>query len=71
MDLTRSQLEQGGRQMTQETFEGEHDGRLQDVLAVDEARTGVLRQITNGVGGLLLLLVTGLLIVLLVLWKSP
>ncbi|WP_162783732.1 hypothetical protein [Devosia naphthalenivorans] len=57
--------------MTQETFEGEHDGRLQDVLAADEARTGVLRQITNGVGGLLLLLVTGLLIVLLVLWKSP
>jgi hypothetical protein len=31
----------------------------------------VLRQITNGVGGLLLLLATGLLIVLLVLWKSP
>ena len=57
--------------MTQETFESEHDGRLQDVLAADEARTGVLRQITNGVGGLLLLLVTGLLIVLLVLWKSP
>ena len=57
--------------MTQETFEGEYDGRLQDVLAADEARTGVLRQITNGVGGLLLLLATGLLIVLLVLWKSP
>ncbi len=57
--------------MTQEAYDTRERDRLKDIMAVDETRTGILRQIVNGVSGLLLLLVTGLVIVLLVLWKSP
>jgi hypothetical protein len=57
--------------MTQEAYDTRERDRLKDTMAVDETRTGILRQIVNGVSGLLLLLVTGLVIVLLVLWKSP
>lgn len=57
--------------MTQETYRDEDGNRLQDILAADETRTGLVRQVINGVSGLLLLLLTGLVIVLLVLWKSP
>jgi hypothetical protein len=57
--------------MTQEAYDNQERDRLKDIMAVDETRTGILRQIVNGVSGLLLLLVTGLVIVLLVLWKSP
>lgn len=46
-------------------------GQINDIVTADEARTGVLRQVVNGVGGLLLLLATGLVVVLLVLWKAP
>lgn len=56
--------------MTHEPFESRNE-KLSDIVAADETRTGVLRQIVNGVSGLLLLLVTGLAIVLLVLWKAP
>jgi hypothetical protein len=57
--------------MTQEAYDNQERDGLKDIMAVDETRTGILRQIVNGVSGLLLLLVTGLVIVLLVLWKSP
>jgi uncharacterized BrkB/YihY/UPF0761 family membrane protein len=56
--------------MTQQAYDKRRD-RLNDILAVDETRTGIVRQIINGFSGLLLLLVTGLVIVLLVLWRSP
>jgi hypothetical protein len=57
--------------MSQSSFGAQREPEVKDMLAKDETRTGVIRQIVNGVSGLLLLLVTGLLIVLLVLWKSP
>lgn len=44
---------------------------LTDIVAADEARPGIGKQLLNGVGGLLVLLITGIVIVLLVLWKSP
>ncbi len=56
--------------MTQHIHEREST-RIDNIEAADETRTGVLRQIVNGVGGLLLLLVLALVIVLLVLWKAP
>jgi hypothetical protein len=56
--------------MTHDPFESKR-AELSDIVAVDETRTGILRQIVNGVSGLLLLLVTGLVVVLLVLWKAP
>lgn len=42
-----------------------------DIITADEARPSIGRQMLNGVGGLVVLLITGLVIVLLVLWKSP
>ena len=65
----RSQVEEGP-QMTQHIYERKR-GQFKDIVAADEARTGILRQIVKGVGGLLLLLAAGLVIVLLVLWRSP
>jgi hypothetical protein len=45
--------------------------RLHDIVAPDEERPGWSQQLANGLGGLMLLLVTGMVIVLLVLWRSP
>jgi hypothetical protein len=44
---------------------------IPDVVAADEHPTPVLRQLFNGVFGLLLLLVSGLAVMLLVLWRAP
>ncbi len=71
MLIRRSQVNTRGAEMTQEAYDNQERDGLKDIMAVDETRTGILRQIVNGVSGLLLLLVTGLVIVLLVLWKSP
>ena len=57
--------------MTQENFESRRRAEIRDILAADETRTSIVRQVINGVSGLLLLLVAGLSVVLLVLWKSP
>jgi hypothetical protein len=56
--------------MTHGTYERK-GVEIKDIVAADEAPTSILRQIVNGVGGLLLLLVTGLVVVLLVLWRAP
>lgn len=45
--------------------------RLADIMAADEAHPTLGRQVMNGLGGLVVLLVTGVVIVALVLWKSP
>lgn len=42
-----------------------------DIISADEARPSIGRQMLNGIGGLLVLLITGIVVVLLVLWKSP
>lgn len=57
--------------MTQETMDGQDQRRLSDIVAADEAQPGIGRQMMNGIGGLMALLITGVLLVLLVLWKSP
>jgi hypothetical protein len=45
--------------------------RLTDIVAADEANPSIGRQIMNGITGVMVLMLTGVLIVLLVLWKSP
>ncbi|SEQ62440.1 hypothetical protein SAMN05428969_3739 [Devosia sp. YR412] len=45
--------------------------RLADIIARDERNPTFGKQVLNGISGLLVLMVTGVLIVLLVLWKSP
>ena len=57
--------------MTQETMSGDGPHEMTDIVAADEMQPGIGQQMINGVGGLLVLLITGLVIVLLVLWKSP
>ena len=57
--------------MTQETMSGDGPHEMTDIVAADEMRPGIGQQMINGVGGLLVLLITGLVVVLLVLWKSP
>jgi hypothetical protein len=42
-----------------------------DILAADEIRPSLGRQLRNGLGGLVVLMLTGVVIVLMVLWKSP
>jgi hypothetical protein len=49
----------------------ENDGRFTDIVARDEAEPGIGQQIVNGISGLLMLLVTGIAVMLLVLWKAP
>jgi hypothetical protein len=56
--------------MTHEPFE-DQQGRLNEIVAADEARPSIWRQMVNGVSGLVLLLLAGLIVVLLVLWKAP
>ena len=45
--------------------------RLRDIVAMGEERANWSQQLANGLGGLMLLLITGIAIVLLVLWRSP
>lgn len=44
---------------------------MSDIITADEARPGLLRQVRNGIGGLIVLLLTGLVLMIAVLWKSP
>lgn len=44
---------------------------LADIIAADEHNPTLGKQVMNGLSGLLVLMGTGVLVVLLVLWKSP
>ncbi len=58
--------------MTHQPYEDSREPtRLADIISADEAHPTFGRQVLNGLGGLLVLMVTGVLIVALVLWKSP
>ena len=58
--------------MTHQPYEDSREPtRLSDIISSDEAHPTFGRQVLNGLGGLLVLMVTGVLIVALVLWKSP
>ena len=58
--------------MTHESYEDRREPtRLADIIAADEVHPTLGRQVLNGLGGLLVLMVTGVVIVALVLWKSP
>lgn len=58
--------------MTHQTYQDQREPtRLADIIAADEVHPTLGRQVLNGLSGLLVLLVTGVLIVALVLWKSP
>lgn len=58
--------------MTHQTYDDRRETkRLADIIAADEARPTLARQIFNGMTGLLVLMLTGIIIVLMVLWKSP
>jgi len=52
---------------------GKRDPRagFTDVIAADEAAPSLPRQFAHGFGGVFLLLVAGLAILTLVLWKAP
>lgn len=58
--------------MTHQAYDDRREpARLNDILTEDELHPAWGRQVINGISGLLVLLVTGVAIVLLVLWKSP
>jgi hypothetical protein len=58
--------------MTHQPYEHRHMApRLTDIVAADEANPSIGRQIMNGITGMLVLMLTGVVILLLVLWKSP
>lgn len=57
--------------MTHQPYEDQRDRRIADIIAADEVHPGFARQVMNGLSGLLVLLVTGVVVVALVLWKSP
>ena len=58
--------------MTHQPYDDRRENaQLADILTSDESNPTLGRQVMNGIGGLLMLLVTGVVIVLLVLWKSP
>ena len=58
--------------MTHQPYEDRREPtRLADIIAADEVHPTMGRQVLNGLGGLLVLMVTGVVIVALVLWKSP
>jgi len=57
--------------MAHRAVEAARDNRLKDIVAADERQTSMLRQIFNGVSGLVQLMVAGLVVVLFVLWKAP
>ena len=58
--------------MTHQPYDDRREpNRLTAIIAADEVHPTIVRQMLNGLGGLLVLLVTGVVIVALVLWKSP
>ena len=57
--------------MTHQMMNGDDKHRLIDIVAADEKHTSFGQQVLNGLTGLLVLLVTGIVVVMLVLWKSP
>ncbi|MFK4810579.1 hypothetical protein N8A98_05095 [Devosia neptuniae] len=57
--------------MTYSSAKGHDPKGLSDILAADEAAPSLGRQVFNGLTGTLVLLVTGILVLLVVLWKSP
>ena len=58
--------------MTHQPYDDRREpARLSDIIAADEVHPTLGKQVLNGLGGLLVLMVTGVLIVLMVLWKSP
>ncbi|KFC68416.1 hypothetical protein FF80_01856 [Devosia sp. LC5] len=57
--------------MTYRGMNGDDPHKLSDIIAADEATPSLGRQVFNGVTGTLVLLVTGILVLLVVLWKSP
>lgn len=58
--------------MTHQAYQDQREPtRLADIIAADEANPTFARQLVNGLGGMLVLLLTGVIIVALVLWKSP
>jgi hypothetical protein len=58
--------------MTHQPFEDRREAvQLADIVSTDEGHPTFAKQVMNGLSGLVLLLVTGVIIVALVLWKSP
>jgi hypothetical protein len=58
--------------MTHQPYDDRREpARLSDIIAADEAHPTLAKQVLNGLSGLLVLMVTGVVIVLMVLWKSP
>ena len=58
--------------MVHQPYDAQRENRrLADIIAADEAHPSIGRQIRNGIGGVLVLMLTGMVILLLVLWKSP
>jgi hypothetical protein len=58
--------------MTHQPYDDRREpARLSDIIAADEAHPTFGKQVLNGLGGLVVLLITGVVIVALVLWKSP
>lgn len=58
--------------MTHQPYDDRREpARLSDIIAADEAHPTWGKQVLNGLSGLLVLMVTGVVIVLMVLWKSP
>ncbi|SHF37912.1 hypothetical protein [Devosia limi] len=44
---------------------------LADITAADEANPSIARQIFNGLSGTLILLLAGVIVLVVVLWKAP
>lgn len=58
--------------MTHQPYDEQRDTLgLTAIIAADEANPTLVRQVLNGLSGLVVLMVTGIVIVALVLWKSP
>lgn len=58
--------------MTHQSVNKSHDHRgPTDIVTSDEANPSIARQIFNGVSGTLVLLLTGIIMLVLVLWKTP
>lgn len=57
--------------MTQMHMDEAIGSRIDDIIAVDEQATPILRKIFNGLSGAFILLFGGLLVLLVVLWKAP
>ena len=72
MEARESKSIRGELEMTHQPFEDRREPtRLADIISADEVHPTFGQQVRNGLSGLVVLLVTGVLIVALVLWKSP